>query len=95
MTLLSDFSAFEEYWKSQESRENAKVETFGSLVKEKMEEMSFLRVDKKALEIVLKKTMEIDAITQAKVCDFIEKFQLAEQQRIDAEKTMVVILLEK
>lgn len=94
-TLLSDFSASEEYWKSRESRATAKVETFGYLVKEKMEEMSLLQADKKALESALKQTMEIEAITQAEVCDLTEKVQLAEQQRIDAEKTVVVVQLEK
>lgn len=91
-TLLSDFSASEEYWKSRESRANAKVETFGYLVREKMEEMSLLQADKKAIETALKQTMEIEAITQAEVCDLTEKVQLAEQQRIDAEKTVVVQL---
>lgn len=94
-TLLSDFSASEEYWKSRESRANAKVETFGYLVKEKMEEMSLLQADKKALETALKQTRETEAITQAEVCDLTEKVQLAEQQRIDAEKTVVVVQLEK
>ena len=43
-----------------------------------MLEMSLLYVDKKAIETTLNKTMEIDTITQAEVCDLTEKVQLAE-----------------
>eukprot|EP01018_Ginkgo_biloba_P023736 Gb_23969 [translate_table: standard] len=87
--LISDFSASEEYWKCRESRANVKVGTFSCLIKEKMKEMDNLQDEKKALEAAIKQTLEVQVTAQAKVCDLKEKLQRAEQQRVDAEKTVV------
>ncbi|GLJ17029.1 hypothetical protein SUGI_0294640 [Cryptomeria japonica] len=88
-SLMSDLSASEEYWKSQESRANEKVETFTCLMREKMEELTDLQTTKKALEAAIEQTIEMEATAQAKVCELKDKLKLAEQQRADAEKMVV------